>query len=119
MELKFVAATKPGPVSVTIKRRQRLVQRIDHQVAYCTDMQPGTLPRGSWAWIDEIGTYFLPIKYGRLPLELKKGMFSIACTDPAEVAEALKTVRASVLDGSYDEAINKAATAIRAKFAGE
>lgn len=56
MELKFVAATKPGPVSANVKRRQKLVQRIDQQIGYCDGMKSGQVPRAAWAWMDEAGS---------------------------------------------------------------
>ena len=118
MELKFVAATKPGPVSVTVKRRQRLVQRINQQIGYCDVMKSGQLPRAAWAWMDDAGNYFLPIKYGRQPIELKKGMFSIQCKGAAEIEAALETLRSMVLSGELDEQLSKASANIRQKFTG-
>lgn len=118
MELNFVAAIKPGPVSVTVKRRQRLIQRIDQQIGYCDAMKSGQLPRAAWAWMDDAGSYFLPIKYGRQPIELKKGMFSILCKDVAEIEEALGTVRSMVLGGQFDDQLAKASTEIRKRFSG-
>ena len=116
MELKFVSATKPGPVSASVKRRQRLVQRIDQQIGYCDVMKSGQLPRAAWAWMDETGSYFLPIKYGRQPIELKKGMFSIQCKDVPEIEEALVAVRGMVLGGELDSQLSKASDEIRKKF---
>lgn len=118
MELKFVAATKPGPVSDTVKRRQRLVQRINQQIGLCDVMKSGQLPRAAWAWMDDTGSYFLPIKYGRQQIELKKGMFSILCKDVVEIEEALGTVRELVLDGQFDDQLAKASTQIRKRFSG-
>ena len=118
MELKFVAATKPGPVSVTVKRRQRLVQRISQQIGYCDVMKSGQLPRAAWAWMDDGGNYFLPIKYGRQSVELKKGMFSVLCSDLSEVEGALKIIREMVLKGELDDQLTKASADIRKKFSG-
>ena len=118
MELKFVAATKPGPVSANVKRREKLVQRIDQQIGYCEAMKSGQVPRAAWAWMDEAGSYFLPIKYGRQPVELKKGMFSVQCKDVSEVEEALVAVRAMVLNGDFDAQLTKASADIRKGFSG-
>jgi len=35
--------------------------------------------------MDDTGSYFLPIKYGRQPIELKKGMFTILCKDVVDL----------------------------------
>ncbi len=118
MELKFVAATKPGPVSNAVKRRQRLVQRLNQQIVLCEVMKSGQRPRAAWAWMDEAGSYFLPIKYGRQQLELKKGMFSIQCSDSSEIEEALVSVREMVLTGQFDDQLAKASNEIRKRFSG-
>ena len=81
-------------------------------------MKSGQLPRAAWAWMDDTGSYFLPIKYGRQQIELKKGMFSILCKDPSEIEEALTAVREMVLGGEFDDQLAKASTEIRKKFSG-
>lgn len=118
MDLKFVAATKPGPLSPVVKRRQRLVQRIDQQIGYCQGIKEGQLPRAAWAWMNESGSYFLPIRYGRQQIELKKGMFSIECPDFDHVEHALCTIRAMVLSGDFDDQLARASAEIRENFAG-
>lgn len=116
MELKFVAAKKPEAVNTTVLRRQRLVRRIDQQVSLISAAKGGMLPRTSWVWMDDKGNYFLPIKYGRNPIELKKGMFAIECDDIDHAADALTMVRAMVLQGDFDEQLAKASGDIRARF---
>jgi hypothetical protein len=116
MELKFVATKKPQAISTVAQRRQRLVRRIDQQIAYVRQMIDGKQPRAAWAWMNEAGAYFLPIKYGRQPLELKKGMFSIQCGDLDQVEAALCTIRGMVLQGDFDDHLAKASKEIRAKF---
>lgn len=116
MELKFAAATKPKQVVPEIQRRQKLVSRIDQQIGYVRQMVEGKQPRAAWAWMDEAGTYFLPIKYGRQQIELKKGMFSVECPDLDHVEAALCTIRAMVLNGDFDQQLTKASSDIRSKF---
>ncbi|MFN3863750.1 MAG: hypothetical protein ACK4RT_05640 [Erythrobacter sp.] len=79
-------------------------------------MIEGNQPRAAWVWMDEAGTYFLPIKYGRQPIELKKGMFSVQCADLDHVENALCTIRAMVLQGDFDDQLTKASADIRKKF---
>lgn len=116
MELKFVATTRPEKLSPTVQRRQKLVRRIDQQIGYVRQMIEGQQPRAAWVWMDEAGTYFLPIKYGRQPMELKKGMFAVQCKDLDEVEHALCTVRAMVLQGSLDTQIATVSADIRERF---
>lgn len=116
MELKFAATARPDKASADVQRRQKLVRRIDQQIGYVRQIIEGKQPRAAWAWMDEAGTYFLPIKYGRQPIELKKGMFSVQCQDIDQVEAALCMVRAMVLQGDLDAQLAKASTDIRAKF---
>jgi hypothetical protein len=51
MELKFVATRKPQAISTVAQRRQRLVRRIDQQIAYVRQMIDGKQPRAAWAWM--------------------------------------------------------------------
>lgn len=119
MEFKFVPNQKPVKVDVITLRRQKLVRRIDQQVGFVRSMIEGNNPRGSWVWMDETGTYFVPIKYGRHPLELKKGMFSVQCQDLDHVEAALCAMRALVLQGDFDAQLQKASTDIRSRFGKE
>jgi hypothetical protein len=116
MEFKFVPNQKPGKVDVTTLRRQKLVRRIDQQIGYVRLMIEGHEPRGSWVWMDETGTYFVPIKYGRHTLELKKGMFSVQCQNLDEVEHVLCTFRGMVLNGDIDGSIMNEAIRIRQKL---
>lgn len=118
MNLKFVATTKPVNVSPAIQRRQRLVRRLDQQSGFIRQMADGRSPRAAWVWLDDAGNYFLPIRYGRQQLELKKGMFAIQCQTLDECGEALTTVRRMVLAGEFDEHLSKASGDIRKRFQG-
>src|SRR3546814_19433989 len=70
----------------------------------------GEVRRASWVWMDEQGTYFVPIKYGRFPLELKKGMFSVQCQNLDECEHVLCTFRTMILAGELDDHQTKAST---------
>ena len=116
MDLKFAATARPEKASTDVQRRQKLARRIDQQIGYVRQMVEGKQPRATWLWTDDAGSYFLPIKYGRQPIELKKGMFSIQCADLDQAEAALCTIRAMVLQGDLDDQLAKASTDIRAKF---
>lgn len=116
MELKFVAVARPDKIRAEVRRRQKLTQRIDQQIGFVRQMIEGERPRAAWVWMDEAGTYFLPIKYGRHQIELKKGMFSVECPNLDHVEHALCTIRALVLKGDFDIQLTKASTEIRARF---
>lgn len=116
MELKFVTATKPVAVDAAMQRRQRLIRRIDQQIDLINSAKDGMLPRSFWVWMDNKGTYFLPVKYGRQAIELKKGMFAIECDNVDMTIQALAHVRAMTLNGELDVQLAAASSAIRSKF---
>ena len=116
MELKFSATARPDKASADVQRRQKLVRRIDQQIGYVHQIIDGKQPRAAWAWMDEAGTYFLPIKYGRQPLELKKGMFSVQCQNVDEVEHVLCTFRGMVLNGDMDDHLTTVSGEIRSRF---
>ena len=116
MKLNFSKKTRPSKVKPEIQRREKLVSRLDQQMIYIRQMIDGDRPRATWVWMDESGTYFLPIKYGKQTLELKKGMASIECGNLDEAEHALCEVRAMTLRGDLDGHLEAASTAIREKF---
>ena len=116
MELKFVATAKPKQINVAVERRQKLIGRIDQQIGFVRQMIDGKQPRAAWVWQDQTGKYFLPIKYGRQILELKKGMQAIECADLDHVEDALCTIRAMVWQGDFDDLLAKASSEIMGKF---
>ena len=116
MELQFAAASRPELANEFVQRRQKLVSRIDQQIGYVRQIIDGKQIRAAWAWMDDAGSYLLPIKYGRHALELKKGMYSIVCKDMDEVEHALCTVRALVLDGQFDAQLKKVSSEIRERL---
>ena len=116
MELKFVTAKKPENVNTAVQRRQRLVRRLDQQISLIKSATDGMLPRASWVWMDEKGSYFLPVKYGRNPIELKKGMYAVQCDTIEGAGQALAAVRGMVLNGDLDDQLAKASKDIRARF---
>ena len=71
------------------------------------------------AGMDDAGSYFLPIKYGRQQIELKKGISSMLCKNIPEVDSVLQTVRQMVLNGDFDDQLAKAALRIRKRFGAD
>lgn len=116
MELKFVAAQKPKTQNPTVQRRQRLLSRIDQQLALLDGATVGSIPNKSWLWMDDAGNYFVSIKYGRQALELKKGMFAIQCTDLNHAVEAIGHIKLMAQKGELDPQLASASAEIRKKF---
>ena len=52
--------------------------------------------------MDDPGSYYLSNNYGKSPIELAKGKFSIVCTGLKQVKSSLETMESSVLKGELD-----------------
>lgn len=103
---------------LVVKGCQRLIRRIDQQIGLIKSATDLGISRSSWVWMDEAGAYWVPIKYGPQPIELKKGMFAIECKDINDASNALETVRQMVLNDTLDLQLAQASAEIRARFRG-
>ena len=66
--------------------------------------------------MDDSGKYYLSINYGKQPLELSKGKFSIVCESIDDVQKSLEVVRMSVQKGDFDPQLEKRSKVIRSNF---
>lgn len=107
------------------ERRESVIKGIDKQIMVCEGLLEGKdvvrdqytgrkIPQ--WFWLDDSGSYYLSINYGKSPIELAKGKFSIVCTGLEEVKSSLETVKSSVLKGDFDTVLDKRSKTIRANF---
>jgi len=107
------------------ERRESVVKGIDKQIMVCEGLLEGKdvvrdqytgrkIPQ--WFWLDDSGSYYLSINYGKSPIELAKGKFSIVCTGLEQVKSSLETVKSSVLKGDFDTVLDKRSKVIRSNF---
>ena len=108
-----------------VERRESVIKGIDKQLMICDSLLQGNevvrdhqtgrkLPQ--WFWLDDSGSYFLSINYGKSPIELAKGKFSIVCESVEEVKSSLETVKSSILKGDFDKVLEKRSKQIRSNF---
>ena len=107
------------------ERRESVIKGIDKQIMVCEGLLKGKdvvrdqytgrkIPQ--WFWLDDSGSYYLSINYGKSPIELAKGKFSIVCTGLEQVKSSLETVKSSVLKGDFDTVLDKRSKVIRSNF---
>lgn len=107
------------------ERRESVIKGIDKQIMVCEGLLDGKdvvrdqytgrkIPQ--WFWLDDSGSYYLSINYGKSPIELAKGKFSIVCTGLEQVKSSLETVKSSVLKGDFDTVLDKRSKVIRSNF---
>ena len=140
--MKLVASKRHQTVAPIVVRRNKLVTSIHQQIALCeaqkngetyapkhlktfTDKHTGerktieTVKRvKEWFWIGDSGKINLAIKYGAKTLTLNKKTKAncIELTNGDELISTLKALKADVLDGALDEAIEEVSTATREGF---
>jgi len=124
-ELNLTPIKKVTGRNPVTERRESVVRGIDKQIKICQGLLDGNdVVRDSetgrkvpqWFWLDDSGSYYLSINYGKSPLELAKGKFSIVCRELDEVMTSLQTVRSSILKGDFDTLLERRSKSIRSNF---
>lgn len=114
--LKLVTAQKPQAENPVVQRRTKLQKAIHRQVILLKNYQKGEKTNRPWFWVNEDGTIYLQIKYGKMPLELSKGKFTIECSSLEDIETNLDKVEALVCIGEFDSHLAEASKNIRTKF---
>lgn len=114
--LKLAAVQKPNKTDPVLHRRERLINQLNKQSVLVQDYQKGIDAPGKWFWVDEGGTIFMPVKYGKTSLELGKGKYAIECDGLDDVLESIDKVKGLVRRGVLDEILKSTAERMRSKF---
>ena len=124
-ELNLTPVKKTVGRNPIVQRRESLIKGIDKQLSICESLiSDNEFARDhhtgrkipSWFWLDDSGQYYLSINYGKQPLELSKGKFSIICDSVESVQSSLNLVRESVQMGDFDKQLEKRSKVIRSNF---
>ena len=140
--LKLTAAKKPHQHTPAEQRRNKLIMRLNEQVALATALIAGTefhSPRvrtikdkatgtstkvvgakrvKSWWFTADTGKLALAVRYGARVLELGKGKFAVEVATEKELVATLEVIKSAVLAGELDAAIDSAANKLRDGFKG-
>jgi hypothetical protein len=114
--LNLVPVKKPNERNPVVCRRERLIKSLNRQLELVKKHRIGEKTTRLWFWSDDEGNYFLPIKYGKLVLELGKGKHSIQCSSLDDVENSLESVKTFATKGELDQILTKASQEIRRKF---
>jgi|TARA_B100002003_G_C13946697_1_gene459168 hypothetical protein len=124
-ELNLTPVKKTVGRNPIVQRRESLIKGIDKQLSVCESLiSDNEFARDhhtgrkipSWFWLDDSGQYYLSINYGKQPMELSKGKFSIVCDSIENVQSSLFIVRESVQMGDFDKQLEKRSKVIRSNF---
>ena len=137
--LKLVSAKKPTFVSPVQARRNKLSTRLWEQIELAKAQSNGsvfaptrtktirdedgntrTVERSrrikQWWFVSEAGKVCIAIRYGARVLELAKGKSAIEVATPAELINALETIRSAVDAGELDVQLEAASNSLRSSF---
>ena len=127
--LKLVTAIRATQISPTIQRRNKLIAKIDEQIALAHAAANGTtyqptkfknvvnaegiseykqVPKKvrAWWWANDAGKVNLVVRYGARVIELAKGKNSIELENEAAILPTLDLIKKAVEAGELDSAIS-------------
>jgi hypothetical protein len=138
--LKLSTAVKPTSIPAVQLRRNKLVLRLWEQCELAKAQQTGTLFAPTklrtvvendtgirrqietskrikqWWFTSDSGKLALCVRYGSRVLELSKGKFAVELTNEKELVPTLEVIKAAVLNGELDAAIDAASNKLRDGF---
>ena len=138
--LKLTAAQKPTHIPQVQQRRNKLVRRLWEQAELARAQQAGTTfaPKRfrsvvqndtgqriqveqakrikQWWFTADNGKLALCVRYGTKVLELAKGKYTVEVAAEKDLVATLDVIKAAVLAGELDAAIDAAANKLRAGF---
>lgn len=138
--LKLTSAVKPTNMPAIQVRRNKLAKRLWEQAELAKAQQAGSqfsvtkfrsvtsAETGlrtqvevqkrikQWWFTADNGKLALSIRYGARLLELAKGKFSVEIASDKELVPTLELIKAAVLNGELDAAIDTASSKLRAGF---
>lgn len=138
--LKLVAAQRPISLPAVQQRRNKLAKRLWEQMELAkaqqtggkfspvkfrtiTDTETGLRRQvevskrvKAWWFVADNGKLVLSVRYGTRVLELAKGKSAVEVANEKELVAVLDTLKAAVLAGELDTAIESAAVKLREGF---
>lgn len=130
--LKLVQHNPQSANDPVVNRRNKLVTKIDEQIALATDSEfsptktkwvtdeDGAQKKVEYAkrvkrWWNNAadGSVLLTVRYGSKPLELAKGKQAIVLASIEEVEPTLQKIKEAVLAGELDDIVEQQATYAR------
>lgn len=138
--LKLSAAVKPTNMPAVQVRRNKLAKRLWEQAELAKAHQTGTQFTTTkfrtvadpdtglrkqvevnkrikqWWFTTDSGKMALSVRYGARLLELAKGKFAVELASEKELVPTLEIIKAAVLNGELDAAMEVASTKLRSGF---
>lgn len=114
--LSLVSVQKPTINNPTLQRRNKFAAQIDQQINKVGLFREGKRVSRESFWIGENGIIYFHLRYGKQPLEMKKGMSTLKAATFDDLVAQLDEVKTVAVAGGLDEALTACANAVRANF---
>ena len=114
--LSLVSVQKPNATTPIHKRRNKFAAQIDQQISKVGLFREGKRVSRENFWIGENGAIYFQLRYGKQPLEMKKGMSTLKAATFDDLVAQLDEVKAVAVAGGLDEALTACANAVRSNF---
>jgi len=138
--LKFTTAKKPTQLLPVQQRRNKLIGRIEEQIALATALAEGRIYAPSklkmvtdgesgerrgiettkrvkqWWFATDNGKIALTVRYGAKTLELVKGKNAIELASASELVKTFELIKTAAGAGELDDAIAAASAKLRSGF---
>ena len=139
-KLKLVNSKRGRTASPIVHRRNKLIAKIAEQIELATAQKEGrvyapkkfktvtnvdtgerhtieTIKRvKEWYWTADSGKINFSVRYGSKVIELAKGKNAVEVANRDELVSTLSLIKAAVMAGELDEAINTASDKLRSGF---
>ncbi len=99
-----------------MQRRNKLAANIDQQINKIGLFREGKRISREQFWVDGNGTIYFQLRYGKQPLEMKKGMSTLKAANFDDLVAQLDEVKAVTVAGGLDDALTACANSVRANF---
>jgi hypothetical protein len=114
--IALVSVQKPVANTPILQRRSKLISNLDQQIAKIRNYRDGKRISREQFWVDQSGTVFFQLRYGKQPLELAKGKSTLKCKDFADLESQLGEIKKITFAGDLDEALATCAEQVRTNF---
>ncbi len=115
--ISLVSVQKPNnSKSPALQRRNKLAANLDQQINKINLFREGKRISREQFWVDGNGTIYFQLRYGKQPLEMKKGMSTLKAANFDDLVAQLDEVKAVTVAGGLDDALTACANSVRANF---
>jgi hypothetical protein len=114
--ISLVSIQKPNSNVPVIQRRNKLTSNIEQQIQKIALFRDGKRISREQFWVDNSGSIYFQLRYGKQPLELEKGKSTLKAGTFDDLVAQLDEIKTITVAGGLDDALSHCANAVRSNF---